>query len=323
MIGGGWICQAIYVAAELGIADLLAEAPQTSEQLARRCGAHPGALYRLLRALAGMGIFAEDDQGRFSLTGLAERLRTDALLSQRSLAIMMGAEFYQAWGKLLHSVRTGEQGFKEDFGMSFFQYMTEHPERHRIYDAAMMGIHSLETEPMLDGYDFSEFQTVVDIGGGNGLTLAAVLNRHQNIQGILFDLPGVVDGARPVISALDLCDRCEMVGGDFFSAVPEGADAYLLRHVIHDWQDNEAVAILGNCRNAMHPQGRILVVESVIPPGNEPSFGKLLDLMMLLVGGRERTEGEYGQLFSQAGLKLNRVVPTAHEVSIIEGVRKP
>lgn len=323
MMVGGWICQAIYVAAELGIADLLAEAPQTAEQLAKRSNAHPGALYRLLRALAGIGIFAEDQQGQFTLTPLAERLRTDTPASQRALATMMGAEFYQTWGNLLHSVRTGEEGFNKHYHMPFFEYMTRHTERHRLYDEAMMGIHSLETEPMLDAYDFSQFRTVADIGGGNGLTIAAVLNRHPHIQGILFDLPAVVDGARPVISAHNLSDRCRMVGGDFFTAVPDNVDAYVLRHIIHDWQDDDAIKILRNCRNAMNPKGRILVVESVIPPGNEPSFGKLLDLMMLLVGGRERTQDDFSRLFSQAGLRLNRVVPTAHEVSVIEGVRQP
>ncbi len=319
MMGGSWITQAIYVAAELGIADAVAGRPRNARELAECVDADGDALYRLLRALACAGIFAEDGDGRFSLTPLAEQLRTDIPDSQRSFAIMMGAEFYQSWGNLLHSVRTGNEAYHETFGRSFFAYMTEHPDRHAIYDAAMTGVHGGETEPMLEAYDFSPFETVVDLGGGNGLMLAAILERYPTARGILFDLPGVADRARTTISAQGLSARCRIVGGDFFHSVPR-ADAYLMRHVLHDWQDEQAGAILRNCRRAMNPQGRVLAIETVIPPRNEPCFGKWLDLMMLIVNGRERTEDQYRQLFSQGGLKLNRVVPTAHEVSIIEGV---
>ncbi len=317
---GGWIQQGLYVAAELGIADLLAEAPRTAEELAAHTNTHSGALYRVLRALASVGIFAEDVQGRFTLTPLADSLRSDVPESLRSFGIMTGAEFYQSWGSLLYSVRTGEPGFQERFGAPFFQYMTEHPERHAIYDDAMM-IHGIaETEPMLDAYDFSAFQTVADIGGGNGRMLAAILDRHPTVEGILFDLPAVVGRSRATIAELGLSERCQIVGGDFFTSVP-AADAYVLRHIIHDWDDAEAVSILRNCCEAMNSGGRILVVETVIPPLNEPCFGKWLDLMMLIVGGRERTAEEYERLFAQAGLTLSRIVPTTHEVSIVEGVR--
>lgn len=321
MLGGYWISQAIYVAAELGLADELAEGPRSVEQLADRTGSNSGALYRVLRALASVGIFDENGDRSFSLTPLGGRLRSDAPGSQRSFAIMSGAEFYETWGRLLHSVRTGEEGFHKAFGKRFFEYMTEHPDRHGIYDAAMTGVHGGETQPMLDAYDFSPFQTVTDIGGGNGLLLAGILERHPAVNGILFDLPAVADRARPVVSSLGISDRCRVVGGDFFSSVPAGCDAYVMRHIIHDWQDDEAIAILRNCREAMNPEGRVLVVECVIPPGNGPSFGKWLDLMMLLVGGRERTEDEFRRLFSEAGLTLNRVIPTASDVSVVEGVR--
>lgn len=321
MICGAWATQAIYVAAELGIADLLATGPRTAEELAEATGTQSDALYRVLRALASLGIFAEDADRCFSLTPLAERLRTDSPDSQRSLAIMQGVELYQSWGNLIFSVRQDVPAFDRTFGMPFFQYMTEHPDRHRIYDAAMTGVHGGETEPMLDAYDFSGFSTVVDVGGGNGTTLAAVLERHPHVQGILFDLPAVADGARQTFANLGLSDRCQTVGGDFFNSVPAGADAYVMRHIIHDWQDGEAVRILRNCREAMDPEGRVLVVETVIPSGNGPCFGKLLDLMMLVVGGRERTEEQYRQLFAEAGLELARIAPTAHEVSVIEGVR--
>jgi SAM-dependent methyltransferase len=316
---GGWVAQAIYVAAEFGIADFLVGGPRTAEELAGLTHAHPGALYRVLRALASVGIFSEDVERRFSLTPVAECLRSDIPNSLRSFAIMSGAEFYQSWGDLLYSAQTGEPGFQKRFGAPFFQYMTEHPERHALYDAAMM-IHGVaETEPMLNAYDFSAFRTVVDIGGGNGRMLAALLQRHPHVEGILFDLPAVADRSRALISELGLSQRCRVVGGDFFTSVPP-ADAYILRHILHDWKDAEAISILRHCREAMNPQGRILVVETVLPPLNEPSFGKWLDLMMLLVDGRERTEEQYRHLFTEAGLKLSRIVPTAHEVSIVEGV---
>jgi SAM-dependent methyltransferase len=321
MLVGPWIAQGIHVAAELGIADWLAEGPRTARELATLTGAHADSLYRLLRALASVGIFAQDDRGRFCLTPLAERLRSDAEESQRAFAIMAGAEFYQTWGKLLHSVRTGEPGFQAAFGMPFFEYMTRRPERHRIYDAAMTGVHGVETDPMVEAYDFSACRTVVDVGGGNGLMLAAILKRHPGVRGILFDLPAVAERARPILAAQGLDGRCEVAGGDFFSEVPEGADAYVMRHVVHDWQDEDAAAILRNCREAMAPGGRILVVETVIPRGDAPCFGKWLDLMMLLVAGRERTEGEFRALFARAGLRLGRIVPTSHEVSVIEGIR--
>lgn len=317
---GGWITQAIYVASELGIADLLADGPQTADELARSTKIHSGALYRVLRALASVGIFTEDADGRFSLTPPAEYLLSDRPDSLRSFGIMMGSEFYQSWGNLLYSVQTGEQGFQKRYGVPFFQYMTEHPERHSIYDGAMM-VHGIaETEPMLDAYDFSAFRTVVDVGGGQGRMLAAILDRHPTVEGILFDLPAVVERSQTIISGLGLSERCRIVGGDFFTSVP-AADAYVMRHIVHDWDDKEAVTILRNCRDAMNPEGRILVVETVIPPLNEPCFGKWLDLMMLIVGGRERTQEQYRRLFQQAGLMLSRIVPTAHEVSVIEGVQ--
>ena len=320
VFGGAWITQGISVAAELGIADLLAQGPQTAEALATQTSTHSGALYRVLRALAGIGVFAEDDAGRFSLTPLGELLRRDSPFSQRSIAIMMGAEFHAAWGELLHSVRTGEPGFNKRFGASFFAYMQEHPDRHDIYDSAMTGVHGGETEPVIDAYDFSAFRTVVDVGGGNGLALAAILKRHPAVKGVLFDLPAVADRARSTLSATDVHDRLRIEGGDFFSGVPAGANAYVLRHIIHDWEDRDAIAILNECRKVMAPGGRVLIVEMVIPPAGEPGFGRWLDLMMLLVAGRERTKEEYSRLLSEAGLTMSRVIPTASDVSIIEGV---
>jgi SAM-dependent methyltransferase len=321
MMVGAWITQGIYVAAELGIADLLTDDPLSIEELAKRAGAHPDSLYRVLRALASIGIFSEDAQRRFSLTPMAECLRSDSPDMQRAFAIMSGSEFYQTWGNLLHSARTGEQGFRKAYGATWFEYMTQHPDRHAIYDAAMTGVHGPETQPVLDAYDFSCFQTVTDVGGGNGSALAAILERHPRVEGILFDLPGVAERAWSSLATAGVSQRCQVVGGDFFDSVP-AADAYVLRHVIHDWEDDEAVVILRNCRKSLRPGGKVLVIETVLPMGNQPSFGKWLDLMMLLVGGRERTEDQYRKLFTAAGLQLSRVVPTAHEVSVIEGVNE-
>ncbi|MBE7557685.1 methyltransferase [bacterium] len=320
MIGGFWISQAIYVAAELGIADLLNGGPRCVEELAAQTHAHAGALYRLLRALASVGVFHEVGESRFALTPLAEGLSSDVEGSQRAFAVVMGAEIYQAWGNLHFCVETGGEAFQKTFGMECFRYFTEHPERGRIFDAAMTGVHGGETEPMLDAYDFSRFESVADVGGGNGLTLAGILQRHPGMTGVLFELPGVAEGARELLARLGLTDRCRIVEGDFFASVPPGCDAYLMRHVIHDWDDAKAEAILSNCRRAMGPEGRVLLVEHVIASGNAPSFGKWLDLMMLVVGGRERTEEQYRRLLEGAGLRLARVVPTAAGVSVLEAV---
>ena len=318
---GSWMTQAVSVVAELGIADILADGARSVEDLAGQTNAHANALFRIMRALASVGIFSQDSDGRFSLTPPANLLRSDVAGSQRCFAVMMGAEFHGAWGELLHTARTGEPGFQKRFGRPAFQYMVENPDRHKFYDGAMGGYGVAEGAAMLDAYDFSVFRTVADVGGGSGMLLSAILNRHPNLNGILFDLPPVVDRTRTSISKSGLSARCRIEGGDFFSSIPRGADAYVMQHIIHDWEDSDAIAILHNCREAMDSDAKILLVETVIPKGNESCFGKWLDLMMLLVGGRERTQEEYHQLFSAAGLKLNRVIPTALEVSIIEGSR--
>ena len=321
MLVGNWAAQAIYAAAGLRIADLLGDGPRPVAGLAADTGTHADALHRLFRALASVGIFVEDGDGRFQLTPLALHLQSDGPDSQRALAIMMGAEFYQTFGNLLSSVRTGEAVVERTFGKPFFQYLTERPERAEIFDAAMTGVHGPETEHVASARDLSPFQMLTDVGSGNGTQLAAILQRNPTLRGTLFDLPPVVARAQDLFSRSGLSDRCRLLGGDFFSSVPAGADAYILRHVIHDWDDDQAALILNNCRDAMGPEGKVLVVETVIPTGNEPCFGKWLDLMMLVAGGRERTEEQYRRLFSLAGLRLNRVVPTSDEVRILEGER--
>ena len=320
MITGYWVSQMVYVAAKLRIPDRLADGPKAAEELAQATGTHARSLYRLLRALASLGVFTEGGDHQFSPTPLADALRSDVPGSQWAMAIMMGEEQYRCWGDLLESVRTGQTAFQRLYGKPIFEYLAEHPEQARIFDAAMTGIHGPETQAMLDAYDFSGIGVLADIGGGNGSTLVGILERHPEMRGILFDLPGVTEGAGAGIRAAGLQGRCEVVGGSFFEAVPGGADAYLLRHIIHDWDDERATTILRSVRRAMGEGARLLVVEGVIPPGDEPSFVKLLDLTMLVApGGLERTEAEYRRLYEVAGLRLTRIVTTAADVSVIEG----
>jgi ubiquinone/menaquinone biosynthesis C-methylase UbiE len=323
MISGYWISQAIYAAAKFGIADHLKDGPKTVAQLAHATTTNPDALYRLLRALASIGIFAEGEARHFSLTPLAEPLRSDVAGSKRALALMMGDEQYRAWAEIEYSIRTGKIAFDKAFGKPVFDYLGEHPDKARVFDAAMVGIHGRESSAVLDAYGFSGIGVVADIGGGNGSQITEILRKHDRMKGILFDLPHVIERAKERIQASGLLDRCKLVSGSFFDDVPEGADAYILRHIIHDWDEEKCLTILRNCHRAMIPASRLLVIESVIPPGNEPFLGKFLDLHMLLIpGGKERTENEYRDLFERAGFELSRIVPTGTEVSIVEGKKR-
>lgn len=323
MITGYWVSQAIYAAAKFDIADLLKDGPRTVEQLAEATSTNADALYRLLRALASVGVFAEAEPRTFLLTPLAEPLRNDVEGSKRALSLMMGDEQFHAWTEIDYSIRTGKTSFEKVFGKPVFDYLADCPDKARIFDAAMTGIHGRESNALLDAYDFAGIGMVADVGGGNGSQTSAVLQKHTAMQGILFDLPHVVERAKERIAAAGLADRCRLVGGNFFESVPDGADAYMLRHIIHDWDDEKALTILRNCHRAMPAHGKLLVVESVIPPGNEPFGGKLLDLVMLLIpGGKERTEEEYRTLFEKAGFELSRIVPTDSEISVVEGVKR-
>ena len=323
MISGYWISQAIYAAAKFGIADLLKDGPKTVVELADATSSNADALYRLLRALASVGIFAEGESRRFSLTPLAEPLRSDIAGSKRALALMSGDEQFRAWAEIDYSVRTGKIAFDKVFGKPIFDYLGEHPDKARIFDGAMVGVHGRESDAILNAYDFSGIGVVADIGGGNGSQMTEILKKHNRMKGILFDLPHVIGRAKERIQAAGLLDRCQLVSGSFFEAVPEGADAHILRHIIHDWDDEKCLTILRNCHRAMLPASKLLVIESVIPPGNEPFHGKFLDLHMLLIpGGKERTENEYRALFKRAGFELARIVPTGTEISIVEGKKR-
>jgi hypothetical protein len=323
MVTGCWISQALYVAAKLGIADLLQEGPQSCTQLAEATQTHAETLYRVLRALASVGIFVEDEEGRYRLTPLAKPLCTDAPGSLRAFAIMLGEpEHWRAWEGVLHSVRTGQPAFDHVFGIPLFQYFPAHPEAARLFDDAMTSRSAQENTAIIAAYDFTAAHTVVDVGGGQGSLLAAILDGHPHACGVLFDLPHVLAPARTRLESAGQAARWAFVAGDFFAAVPAGGDLYLLKKVIHDWDDERAQQILMNCRTAMAGTGRLLLIEPVIPPGNAPSFNKLLDLLMLVwnAGGRERTEREHQGLLASAGFRLSRVIPTRAGVSIIEAV---
>ncbi len=322
MITGYWISQAIYAAAKFDLAGHLKEGPKSVEELAKATSTNSEALYRLLRALASVGIFAEGESRQFSLTPLAEPLRSDVPGSKHALALMTGDEQFRAWAEIDYSIQTGKIAFEKVFGKPIFDYLGENPDKALICDAAMVGIHGRESNAILDAYDFSRIGVVADIGGGNGSQITRILKKHKNLKGILFDLPHVIERAKQQVESEGLSDRCQLVGGSFFDSVPEGADAYMMRHIIHDWDDEKALTILRNCHQAMASTSKLLVVESVIPAGNEPFNGKFLDLHMLLIpGGKERTEEEYRSLFAKAGFELNRVIPTDTEVSMIEGVK--
>jgi O-methyltransferase domain/Dimerisation domain len=321
MTFGCVVTQAIHVAAKLNIADLIAaHGPMNCSALAAKSGAHEESLFRLLRGLASIGIFSIDPNGKFSLTPFAECLTDDSPVSVKAMALAIGTVFYKAYDELLFSVQTGDGGFKKALGMPVFEYLGNNPEMGKIFDRMMTDIHGSETEPMVNTYDFSVFNTIVDIGGGNGEVISAILNKNLKVKGILFDLPEVISRSHDSITARDLKDRCQLDKGNFFESVSKGGDAYIMRHILHDWSDADAITILSNCRKSMNPGGKVLVVEAVIQEGNEPSPFKLLDLSMLLVGGKERTNKQFEHIFSKAGLKLNRIVPFQHDLSVVEGV---
>jgi len=321
LIGGYSLTQAIYVAAKLGIADWLHEGPQHADQLAKATGAHGRSLGRLLRTLVAAGIFTQDNEDRLGLTELSELLRSDVPGSLAAQAISVGETHYAAFGHLLHSVRTAAPGFDAAFGMPLFDHFAANGHAAHTFDAALADFRASAAAAMLEVYDLSGVTTLVDVGGGNGSLLSATLAEHPSMRGILFDLPHVVERAGADGSALGASDRCELVGGDFFESVPAGGDVYLLRHIIHDWNDEKAGRILENCRRATGGAGKLLLVESIIRPGNAPSLAKSLDLTMLAVtGGMERTEDEYRELLETSGFRLARVVPAPFEIDVIEAV---
>lgn len=323
MLNAEWIAQGIAVVATLGVADVLGKGPKNVEEIASATLAHADSLYRLLRALATVGLFSETENKRFALTPLSDCLRSDAPNSMREAARMRNMPLFQrSWGELLHSVKTGETGLKRAFGLSSpWGYFSEHPDDSRIFDDAMTQMSRNVGSAVAEAYDFNRFRTIVDAGGGHGILLITILRRHEAPRGIVFDLAHVVKGAEGPIAEAGLAGRCEVKTGDFFESVPAGADAYLMKAIIHAFDDERASAILKNIRKVIAPNGRLLIVEHVVPEGNQPSVGKLNDLQMLVMtGGRERTRKEFDQLFAGAGFKLTAVHATAVAQSIVEGI---
>ncbi|AWC24176.1 Multifunctional cyclase-dehydratase-3-O-methyl transferase TcmN [Aminobacter sp. MSH1] len=321
MVNGYQVSQAICVAATLGIADHLTNGPRTSDDLAAAASAHPQSLYRLLRALASVGVLHEGDARQFSLTSLGAGLRSDVEHSVAPWARMVGRSYYRdAWSELLHSVRTGENAFAHAHGTGVWQYRIDHPEESLIFDRAMSSFVPAVAAAVLAAYDFERFEVVMDVGGGQGALLAAILSRNPLQRGILFDQPQVVEGAGAVLQAASVAERCQVVGGDFFLAVPEGADAHVMKWILHDWDDERSIAILKCCRRAIRPDGKLLVLDAVLAPPNEGARAKFADLNMLAVpGGQERTRVEFASLFTASGFRLTNVFDAGPRISLIEG----
>jgi hypothetical protein len=310
MVEGYQVSQAIHVAATLGIADLLADTRRTSDELAAATGTHPPTLYRLLRALASLGLLHELEGHRFELAALGQPLRSDVPDSVAGWAAFVGRPYYwQAWSGLLHSVRTGENAFRHVHGTDVWAYRSAHPEESAVFDRAMTTLSRRANAALLATCDFGRFRMLVDVGGGNGALIAAVLAAHPGLQGVLFDQPHVVSAAAALLARAGVAERCRTVGGSFFEAVPEGADAYVLRAVIHDWEDEDAIRILAQVRRALGEGGKVLIVERVIAPPDEGRDAKFSDLNMLVgPGGRERTREDFVALLEHAALQLERVL---------------
>lgn len=315
-----WVSHIVYVAAKLSLADHLAKGPKSADELAGPTSTHASSLYRFMRTLANLGIVTEDGTHRFALTPLGDALKSGAPGAARASILTLASDWMsRGWEQLLTSVETGKSGFEPSLGMPLFDWLAKHPEEASLFSETMVGFHGAEPPAVAAAYDFSGLATIIDVGGATGNLLTAILGRYPGSRGILYDLPHVVRDAPALIQARGLASRVTIEAGSFFERVPTGGDAYLLSHIIHDWTENQCLTILGHCRRAMKPSSRLLIIEMVLPAGNTPHPGKMLDMMMLVgPGGQERTEQEYGALLGQAGLHLTRVVPTASPVSVVE-----
>jgi hypothetical protein len=315
-----WPARAVYAAAELGIADLLANGPREVQEIACQTGTHVRSLSRLMRALASCGIVDEIHPGLFTTTALGDALRDGAPGAARATILTIAGSWqWKAWDHFLHALRTGQSGVEAAFGKDLFGFLSGEPVHSARFNDAMVGMHGAVAPAVVAAYDFSRFRSLVDVGGGKGALLAEILKVHPQMTGILFDLPDTENHARDYIAASGLEARCAFCAGDFFDHLPSGHDAFVLAHVLHDWTDDDAVAILRKCREAMPAEGRLLIVEAVLPDGNAPHHGKLMDLLMLTVtGGVERSQDEFAQILAQAGFRLGCVHPTTTHQSIIE-----
>ncbi len=291
--------------------------------MARKVGAHAPSLHRVLNGLITLGVCSETRDGRFRLTEFGAGLRSDRAGSVRGLAILCGEEYARAWGGLLHSVMTGETGFRHVFGVTQLEHRAEHPELEELFSSGLAVATEQVAKAVLNAYDFSPFRTVADIGGGHGALLAVVLRAHPSMAGILFERAGVLAGARAYLESKGVAARGRIVEGDFFDRVPDGADIFVLKSIIHDWDDEHALAILKNCHRSLGEHGRLLLVERLLPARAEDDPDAIwVDLQMLaLTGGRERSEAEYRSLLAAAGFTMSRVIPTATGFSILEAAR--
>jgi hypothetical protein len=321
IMNGGHVAGAIACLAQLGIPDLVDSAPKSTEELASQIGAEPQALYRLMRATASVGVLAEGPDGKFLQTPMSAALRSNATPSLRSVAIMGGREWHaRGWSQLEYCVRTGKQALDRIYGTHVFDFLKQHPEEGKIFNDAMTELSMIDGPAVAEAYNFDGIHSIVDVAGGHGFLLATILQRNPHLRGVLYEAPHVVEGAtngplKPVM------ERCTLASGDMFSSVPAGFDAYIMKHIIHDWPDALCIQLLKACRKAVNANGRLLVVDSVIQPGNDSSPGKFLDLQMLIFpGGCERTEKQFRDLFVAAGWQLRRIIPTAASDSIVEGV---
>ena len=318
---GYLVSRSLHVATELGIADLLKDGPKTIEELASSTGAHRDSLYRLLRTLAAQGVFAEDEHGRFVTTPAAVLLQQGVMRDGVLLCgeVTSDGSWWNAVGALRHSIMMGEPAFNRQHGMGFFDYLSAHPECGQWFDRRMANFAEAENPAIAGAYDYARFGHIVDVGGGQGGLLAEILKRHPTVRGILFDLPQVIRNPA-YLSKEGFAERWTTVGGDFFQSVPTGGDAYVLKRILHDWSDEQCVRILRCCRAAMGDRARLLVVDAVVPAGNTPHPGKVMDILMMVLGGCERTEQEFSTLFAKAGLQLTTITTTPSTLSIVEAL---
>ena len=319
---GHWLAGMIYTAANIRLADHLASGPKSAANLAGPTGSHPRSLHRFMRALAAFGILTQDNDDRFGLTSLGEALKSDAPGSARATVLTMaGPMFWKSWEKFQYSLETGKTATEHVFGKPIFDLLAQDPESAAQFSESMVGIHGGEPPTVAEAYDFSGFGSIVDVGGATGNMLAHILARYPQPRGVLFDLAHVVTEAPALLRAHGVESRVSIEHGSFFESVPAGGDAYILSHIIHDWNPEQCATILGNCRRAMKPGAKLLIVEFVLPEGDTPHFGKLVDMVMLAIpGGEERTPEEYRTLLASSGLEMTRVVPTTSDVSIVEAV---
>ena len=322
MLTGCWLSQCIYVAAKLNLADLLKDGSCSCDSLAEQTGTHSNSLYRLLRALASVNIFAETEPRCFKLTPLATCLRSDVSHSIKGLALLIGGDGYQMWSSLVHSIETGTEAYTKQYGMPLFAYYQQNPQAAEVFNNAMTALSALEQAAIVEAYDFTGIKKLVDVAGGCGSQLAAILQAYPQMEGMLIDQPDVITSASDFLTKQEVSDRTQLIAGNFFEGVPPGGDAYLLKHIIHDWEDPEALKILQNCYKVMPEGGRLLIIEQIIPPGNQPSPAKFWDLTMLIVcGGKERTAQEYRQLLKAANFELKSIFSTKSDASIIEALK--